>query len=615
MSDDVVQFPAMTAMTARASASAEIGLGREDDGIGGAGAVTTTGSHGRLSREDVYAFVGTIQAAILTADSAGEITYANSACEALFGYEAGGLIGLDVRAIIPARFHGPHSAGMQALVAGGVPRLTGKTVEVTAMRRDGSEVPIELTLSHWRIDGTMRIGAMMRDISERRGRDTRLLRLAHHDPRTGLPNRNHFIDDLAVVIAQGNVATVLALAIDGLHAVNDTLGHAVGDALLELLVVRLRARLDADALLARTGDDELAILLHNQANPITARICAQNLISTIAEPLAVGDHLFHLGAMVGAAFAPNDGADAEEVVACADLALYQAKSEESGSFRLFDISMRSVAATRRALQDALLLALERRELVLHYQPQVDLESGLVCGAEALIRWQHPEHGLVTPDVFLSAIDASILALSVGWWTIDEACRQNAEWRAAGLPPIRIAVNLFAAQLRGGALDTIVLETLARYGLPPDALEIEVTELIALRRDESVMGPLQRLQARGVGIAFDDFGTGYASLSMLKAFPLTKLKIDRGFVRDLMTDAQDAAIVRGMLDIGRGLSLSVVAEGIETADQQASLLAMGCRYGQGFRFGRALEPSAFAECLAERSVAPVALLPRRRRKRA
>lgn len=564
------------------------------------------------SSEDAYGFVGAINAAILTTDSIGDITYANSACEKLFGYEPGSLVGLNVRVIVPPRFHGPHSSGMKALVDGGTPRLSGKTVEVTAIRRDGTEIAIELSLSNWRIDGAMRIGAMIRDISERRSRDARLLRLAHHDSRSGLPNRNHVVDELAIVMQQGRRATVLALAVDGLRSVNDTLGHDVGDALLESLVVRLRAHLDADALLGRTSDDELAIILRDQANPIDAKVCAQGLIAVIAEPLAVGDHLFHLGSMVGAAFAPNDGADAEEVVASADLALHQAKGEQCRSFRLFEAGMRSVATTRRSLQDALRLAQDNNELELHYQPQVDLESGRLCGAEALIRWRHPTRGLLMPDAFLPAIDASILALSVGWWTIDEACRQNAEWRAAGLPPICIAVNLFAAQLRSGTLDTMVLKTLERHGLPPEALELEVTELIALRRDEAIMGPLLRLQACGVGIAFDDFGTGFASLSMLKNFPLTKLKIDRGFVRDLLTDAHDAAIVRGMLDIGRRLSLSVVAEGIETLEQQAALVAMGCRYGQGYRYGAALVPDAFADSLAELSAKPQL---RRRRKQA
>lgn len=202
---------------------------------------------GPPNRDDAYGFVGAINAAILTTDSVGDITYANAACEKVFGYQPGGLVGLNVRVIVPPRFHGPHSSGMKALVDGGTPRLSGKTVEVTAIRRDGTEIAIELSLSNWRIDGAMRIGAMIRDISERRSRDARLLRLAHHDSRSGLPNRNHVVDELAIAMQRGRSATVLAVSMDGLRSVNDTLGHDVGDSLLESIVVRLRAHLDADA--------------------------------------------------------------------------------------------------------------------------------------------------------------------------------------------------------------------------------------------------------------------------------------------------------------------------------------------------------------------------------
>ncbi|MET0259239.1 MAG: EAL domain-containing protein [Methylobacterium sp.] len=557
-------------------------------------------------------FLDATQFAVLISDDSGTITVANSSCERLLGYEPGTMPGLNVRAIVPARFHAPHTAGMAAMVAGGTPRLAGKSVEVTAVRKDGSELPIELALSSWRGAAGLVIGAVIRDISERRQRDARLLRLAHQDPRSGLPNRNRIVEELDAIRSGGGEAILLMLGVAGLRGANDGLGYAVGDALLEALAVRLTARLDAGGLLARIHDDELAVLLPGGADPLAAQACARSLVSAFAEPIQVGDHPLHVGVAIGAALAPNHGGDAEEVLASADLALHQARRDGGRGFRLFEPVMRSAEAARRDLIDRLRIAAERQELELHYQPQVDLETGRIRGSEALIRWRHPERGLLQPAEFLPTIEASVLALSIGWWTIDEACRQTAAWRAAGLAPGRVAVNLYAAQLRSGTLDAVVAEALERHALGPADLEVEVTETIALRPDETMIRPLRNLRESGIGIAFDDFGTGFASLSTLKHFPLTKLKIDRGFVRDILTDPFDAAIVKGMLDIGRGLGLSVIAEGIETAEQEAALLGMGCRFGQGFRYGGALEPQAFARRLTAdaRGPVPVALMEHR-----
>ncbi|MCE4223459.1 EAL domain-containing protein [Methylobacterium sp. C25] len=547
--------------------------------------------------DQAHGFLSSTQSPLLISDGVGTITFANPACERMLGYQPGGMLGLNVRVIVPTRFHGPHTAGMAAMVAGGTPRLAGKTVEVTAVKRDGVEIPVELSLSSWRSSAGIAIGATIRDISERRSRDARLLRLAHQDPRSGLPNRNRVIEELTAIQASQGEATVLVLGVEGLRGANDNLGHAIGDALLEALCVRLTARLDPGALLARLHSDELAVVLRGLADPLAAQACAQSLVLAFAEPIQVGDHPLHVGVAIGAALAPSHGSDAEEVLASADLALDRARRDGGRCFRLFEPAMRSAEAARRNLLDRVRVAIERQELELHYQPQIDLETGRICGSEALIRWRDPERGLVMPGEFLAAIESSVLALSIGWWTIEEACRQTAAWREAGLPPMPVAVNLFAAQLRAGTLEEVVKEALERHGLEPKDLEIEVTETIALRPDDHMLRPLRNLNESGVGIAFDDFGTGFASLSMLKSFPLTKLKIDRSFVRDILTAPFDAAIVKGLLDIGRGLGLQVIAEGIETAEQEAALLAMGCRLVQGFRYGKGMEPAEFATRLA------------------
>ena len=261
--------------------------------------------------------------------------------------------------------------------------------------------------------------------------------------------------------------------------------------------------------------------------------------------------------------------------------------------------MRSAVIARRTLHDELSHALEAGELVLHYQPQVAFDTGRVVGAEALLRWRHPSRGLLLPGVFLPALEAHPMAAAIGRWIVEEACRQAAQWRAAGLPPLRVAVNLFTAQLRAGTLAEDVMRSLTRYRLPPAALELEVTERIALQADDAILEPIRALHAHGVAVAFDDFGTGYASLSSLKRFPLTRLKIDRSSVRDVLTDRHDAEIIRVVLGMAENFGLEVIAEGIEGADQEAVLRGMGCHEGQGYLYGKAMSPTALAAMIRSR----------------
>ncbi|MBI0537771.1 EAL domain-containing protein [Roseomonas sp. KE2513] len=283
----------------------------------------------------------------------------------------------------------------------------------------------------------------------------------------------------------------------------------------------------------------------------------------------------------------------------ADLALYQGKAAGQGTCRLFEASMRAEYDARRSLEGEVQLAAHRGEFELFYQPQVRLADGALVGAEALLRWQHPKRGLLAPAAFLSALEAGPRAGSVGDWAINEACRQAAAWRERGFP-LKIGVNLFSEQLRTGKLEATVSAALCRWQLPGEALELELTEMIALRHDDATLRPLHALRDRGVGIAFDDFGTGFASLATLKRFPLTRLKIDRSFVTDLGADPHDAAIVEAVLALGRGLKLNVVAEGIETAGQEAFLAARNCDEGQGYLYGRPCSAPDFTTVLQRRT---------------
>jgi EAL domain-containing protein (putative c-di-GMP-specific phosphodiesterase class I) len=285
-------------------------------------------------------------------------------------------------------------------------------------------------------------------------------------------------------------------------------------------------------------------------------------------------------------------------MASADLALSRAKAEGGGRYEFFQAGFRQQVSARRTLEEELRRAFGNGEFELYYQPQVRLSDGVIEGAEALLRWQHPERGLLLPGAFLPTLDRMSLAAAVGEWTIDTGCAFAAGLPGRGLPGIRLGVNLFAAQFRSGNLVSSVTGALAQSGLPATDLELEITENIVLRHDDAMTGPLRELRSLGVGIAFDDYGTGYASLSMLKRFPLTRLKIDREFIRDLVADPDDAAIVRAVLALGQSLGFEVIAEGIETAEQAAFLVAHGCDEGQGYLYGRPMPGAQFASLLAE-----------------
>ncbi|MBP1857423.1 putative bifunctional diguanylate cyclase/phosphodiesterase [Rhizobium herbae] len=535
--------------------------------------------------------------ALFSINAAGLIEFVNRAALCLFGYSHDEMIGRPIDIIIPDRFRGAHHAGLARVLAGGSTKLIGKTVEVVARKKDQTEVPIEISLSIWNDERGVGMGAIIRDISDRRDRDARLLRMANQDTLTGLSNRHRFENLLQEVLSANRAATVAVLDLDGFKDVNDSLGHTVGDALLQAVAVRLPSVLAADVTVARFGGDEFAILLPEAGTLDEALISVGAALSAFEAPFDVGGHVFQVAATIGFALAPEHGADAEELLASADFALYRAKQAGGSAMLMFDPEMRNDSLARRAIQDELLRALQNGELVLHYQPQVSLADGHVFGMEALIRWQHPQHGMVFPGAFLPALESSSLALPVGWWVLNEACRQAAEWLAEGLPPIKVSVNLFAAQYRASTLVQHVVDSLEKHGLAPSTLGLEVTETIALLDDDHAFAAVRTLRDLGVGIAFDDFGTGYASLSSLQRFPLTTLKIDRSFISDMLDNPHDAAITRAMLTMGNELGLETIAEGIETEEQEIALRLLGCKAGQGYRYGKALPAEQAAALLA------------------
>ena len=538
-----------------------------------------------------------VGAALICADASGTIVYHNPAAERLLAYAPDELIGKDVAAVVPQRLVAAHRTGMARVAAGASSKLSGKLFESVAIRKDGVEVPIDLSLAVWPSETGLRFSATMRDITERKQREESLSRLAYYDPLTGLARASGFTRKLSEQLEARSIATVLLAEIDGLQSINDGLGHPVGDTLIQAIAIRLVGIVPHGAKLARWSGRTFAVMLPEN-DPIKARECASDLEVALAEPFEIETHTLVVGPSIGAAMAPDHATVAEDLIAAAELALQAAKGSQSKRFRLFARSMQTARSARRALRDEVRRGLDINQFELFYQPQVSLATGVMVGAEALMRWHHPERGLLTPGAFIPVMEDSPLALQAGWWTLDQACQQIARWRAEGMPPLRISVNLFGAQLRYGGLRTVVADFIETYEIRPGELELEVRETIANQEDDTVVALLRDLRDLGVGIALDDFGTGYASLSTLKRLPVSTIKIDVGFVHGLTArDAHDRAIVGAILGVGHELGFDIVAEGIETSAQAVELARMGCPSGQGYLYGR---PVVASELFAHRS---------------
>jgi diguanylate cyclase (GGDEF)-like protein/PAS domain S-box-containing protein len=544
---------------------------------------------GRASRRQFESIAAVSPDAIICADGSNTIRFWNKAAETIFGYKAEEAIGQSLNIIVPPSMRSLHDAGLARAVAGHPTKIIGAVVAVPACRRDGSEFPIELSLSHWMEGGEHRFGAIARDITDRRLAEARLKRDAECDHLTGIANRKMLTERMAEAARDGIAGTLLLLDLDGFKDVNDSLGHAMGDEVLKAVADRLVTEVK-EGLVSRLGGDEFAVFWREALDPLDAVAQSHALITAIEQPIEVEERCVYVGASGGIA-ASDAGWEPDALLNEADLALYRAKAEGRSRVSFFTPDLRSTARTRTSVSSGMRQAWERREFELYYQPQIRLDTGAVTGAEALIRWNHPERGLVSPAAFLHVLETSLLAVPVSEWILDTACRQAAYWREAGLKPFRMGVNLFAAQFRSGNLPRVVERALGEHGLPAEALELEITENIILRSDDRINVDLADLRAMGVGIAFDDYGTGYASLTMLKDYPVTRLKIDRSFVSGVERSRKDQTIVEAISRLARGFDLDVIAEGIETPEQ-AELMRQHCREGQGYLFGRPMTASDF-----------------------
>jgi diguanylate cyclase (GGDEF)-like protein len=449
-----------------------------------------------------------------------------------------------------------------------------------------------VVLTHW-LMGKLVLSRQQQERSEQS-----LAYLATHHPATGLPNRTLLLDRLRQALAYSRryqlTVAVLQIDLDNFKVVNDSLGHSAGDRLLKAAARRLGKRNRAGDTLAQLGGDDFVLLLPYLAEAQRAAIVAQKLLAVMKRPFSVAGKKLFITASIGITVAPLDGVDAETLLRNADIALYQAKEQGRNTYQFFaqDMNIRTMA--RLTLETDLRRALEREEFLLHYQPRIDVPTGRITGMEALVRWQHPERGLVPPLEFIPLAEETGLILPLGEWVLRTACAQNRAWQQGGLPALRVSVNLSALQLRQPDLIERIEQILVETGLDPRHLELEITESILMKNVESTLLILARLREAGIALAMDDFGTGYSSLSYLKRFPLDLIKIDYSFVRDLTRDASDAALVRTIIAMASNLNLHSVAEGVETAEQLAFLRRHGCDTVQGFYFSPPVPAEEFVK---------------------
>ncbi|RZI69933.1 MAG: EAL domain-containing protein [Pseudomonas sp.] len=436
----------------------------------------------------------------------------------------------------------------------------------------------------WQEEGKASFGAIIRDTTSRRADEERLFQLAHIDSLSGLPNRGVLLSRVAECLERKEPFALLMLDLDGFKDVNDTLGHRAGDQVVKEVAQRLLSCARSIDTVARLGGDEFAVLVPEQAILSEIEHIAQCMLKTIAAPMTVDIHVSHVTASIGIAVSPSDGAEVGDLLSAADLAMYEAKAQGRNCMRFFNACLKDKVLSRRALEGEIRRAIEHEEFELFYQPQIRVADQALMGLEALLRWRHPTEGLLPPIRFIAAIESGAFAAEVGQWVMATACAYAVELRKV-LPNLVMGVNLFGAQFQNGQLATRVMDVLEATNLPPYALEIEITENIILAHDELVLEPLRALHQLGVGIAFDDFGTGYASLSLLKRYPLTRLKIDRSFITEICNDEADAAIVKAVIFLADKLKLQVIAEGVETVEQRDFLEKCGCRHVQGYLYGK------------------------------
>jgi diguanylate cyclase (GGDEF)-like protein/PAS domain S-box-containing protein len=554
------------------------------------------------AKERAQVTLNSIGDAVVATDVPGNVTYLNLMAETMTGWrheEAVGRPLTEVFRIIDGKTRQLAENPAQRAIR--EDQTVGLAADCVLIRRDGFESAIEDSSApiHNRQGQVSGAVIVFHDVSVSRAMAQKMTHLAQHDVLTGLPNRLLLQERLAQAIAQAQrhrrQVALLFLDLDYFKYINDSLGHAVGDQLLISVAERLQACVRASDTVCRQGGDEFVVLLTQIEHAQDAAQVAGKMLSALTVPHLIGAHELHVSISIGISVYPTDGDSVDSIMKNADTAMYHAKSSGRNNYQFFRVDMNTHAMQRLYIEGNLRRALKQREFVLHYQPQIHLASGVMTGAEALIRWQDPDKGLVYPTQFVPVAEESGLIVPIGRWVLREACTQIRAWLDSGLRAVPVAVNVSAIELRHLQFVDGLAAILAETGLPAHYLKLELTESVLIQDTDASKRTLEALKVMGVRLVIDDFGTGYSSLSYLKRFPIDTLKIDRSFVRDMVVDSDNAAIVSAVIGMGRNLKQKVVAEGVETPEQLEILRAQHCDTGQGFQFSHPLSAEEF-ECL-------------------
>jgi|GEM_PF-234331 len=564
-----------------------------------------------VEKERAQVTLNCIGDAVISTNVSGRVTFLNRVAEGMTGWlrqEAEGRPMSDVFRTLDAtsRQFVPVPTG----TALGHDRTVQKRSNGILVRRDGAEFPIEDSVApiHDRQGRATGAVVVFRDVSAAIEASSRMTHSAQHDFLTGLPNRMLLSDriDQAIVLARRHTkqSAVLFMDLDGFKHINDSLGHSIGDRLLQSIAARLVDCARASDTVSRQGGDEFVVLLSEMEKPEDAAIAARRILRAVSEAHFIDQHELHITTSIGVSVYPDDGLDAETLIKNADTAMYQAKENGRQNYQFFEPSMNTRAVERQSIEQGLRRALERNEFALHYQPKVNCRTGAISGTEALIRWTHPTRGPVCPAEFIPVAEDCGLILPIGSWVLRQACQQARAWADAGLPRATMAVNVSAKQFRDDGFLEGLFAILDETGLDPSCLELELTESVLMKHSDSAALILRVLRGKGVQVAIDDFGTGYSSLSYLQKFPVDALKIDQSFVGRITATGDDASIVTAVISMAHSLNLRVVAEGVETLEQLAFLRARGCDEAQGYHFSRPVPAAQFAKLLGAGTAAPL-----------
>jgi diguanylate cyclase (GGDEF)-like protein/PAS domain S-box-containing protein len=556
-----------------------------------------------VEKERALVTLNSIGDAVLCTNISGNITYLNLVAEKMTGWLRAEAIGkplAEVFRIIDGGTRQPARDPMEMAVEQN--KTVGLTVNCVLVDRDGFESAIEDSAAPIHDRSGRVIGAVIvfHDVSAARAMTMQMTHSAHHDVVTNLPNRlllnDRITQSISLALRQSRPFAVLFLDLDHFKNTNDSLGHAAGDELLQSVSKRLLACVRGSDTVSRQGGDEFAILLPEITHAEDAAKCATHILTALHAPHLIGGRSLHIGASIGISLYPKDGVDAGTLIKNADMAMYHAKERGRGNFQFFEAEMNLKAVERQSIESELRRALKENEFLLHYQPKVNLETGEITGVEALIRWDQPGRGLLAPAQFVPIAEDCGLIVPIGRWVMREACTQARAWQDAGLPHLRMAVNVSAVEFREKGFVENVRTILSDTGLEARYLVLELTERVLMEHAKSTAAVLEELKAMGVHLAVDDFGTGYSSLSYLREFPIDVLKIDQSFVHQITSNTDDSTIITAIINMGRSLRHIVIAEGVETDEQRTYLQSHRCEEGQGFLFGRPVAAPQFGHLL-------------------